>query len=119
MRCKLPLLTAFAGLCLVACASRTATPVAISQPGDDQLTCPQIAEQRRTNQAAADELLRRDRQVEGENAAKVALSVVPLVGLVTAANIDLSNVEQVKARSLVDRNDRLSALSRSKGCSEP
>jgi hypothetical protein len=118
MRHKSPLLFPLACLCLAACASRATMPVSMSQLGDDQLTCLQIAAQLRTNQSAADELLHRDRQVEDGNAAKVALSVVPLVGLVAIANVDLSNAEQVQARSLIDRNDRLMFLYRSKGCKE-
>jgi hypothetical protein len=61
-------------------------------------------------------LLESDKQVANGNAVKVVASAVPIVGWRLPASIDLSNVEQVKYRSLGDRDDRLRFLAHQKGC---
>ena len=108
-------------LCVAGCAARTAVPIPMAQPGDDQLTCGQLRDQIVANRAAVIEMVRKDKEVEQGNVAKhVTLALfAPLGGLLAAAATDLSNAEQVRGRSLVDRNDRLITLSRTKGCPEP
>lgn len=101
------------------CAVRPAVPVAMSQPGDDRLSCEEIARQIKLNDAEAQKYRAADRQVENANAAKVVASAVPLAGLAAAASVDLSNTEQIEARSISDRNERLGMLGRQKGCAEP
>lgn len=112
------IVTAAAALCLAACAAPAVHPVSMSQSGDEQLSCPEIRQQLDANRRAADELLHKDRNTERENGAKVVASAVPIVGLFAAASIDFSNQEQIKARALIDRNEKLNYLSRTKGCSE-
>ena len=97
--------------CVVACAARSVTPIAMTQSGDEQLTCLQIVGQIKTNRTAIADYLRKDKQVEQANTVFVLIGPTFLV--------DLSNEEQVKARSIADRNDRLVWLGRSKGCTEP
>lgn len=97
--------------CLAACAARSVTPVPMTQSGDEQLTCPQIVEQLKANRTAIADYLYKDKQVEQANTVFVLIGPTFLV--------DLSNEEQVKARSIADRNDRLVLLGRSKGCTEP
>ena len=85
-------------------------PVAITQANDDQMSCAEIAEEIKANVVAESQYVRKDKQVESSN----VVGAIVFPGL-----IDLSNAEQVKARSLVDRNERLAFLAKSKGCSEP
>lgn len=96
---------------LSGCGTRKVTPTAMTQPGDEQLQCPAIVQQIKSNREAAAVYLRQDQNVATAN---VIFAIIGPVFLV-----DLSNEEQIKARSLVDRNDRLVLLGRSKGCSEP
>jgi hypothetical protein len=107
-------------LCLVGCAAREVTPVAMAQPGDDQLDCPALIEQIKANRAAADEFLASDKRVAEGNVAKTVAGTIfaPIGVLLAAASIDLSNEEQVKARSIADRNERLIYLAKAKGCAE-
>jgi hypothetical protein len=85
----------------------------MTQPGDDQLNCAQIDDEIKRNQAAANDLLQRDKSVETGNVAK---GVLLGGGLLAAMVMDLSNAEQVNARALVDRNERLTLLAKSKAC---
>src|SRR6266446_5645234 len=78
-----------------ACAARSVTPLAMTQPGDDQLDCSQIDDEIKRNQAAANDLLQRDKSVETGNVAK---GVLLGGGLLAAMVMDLSNAEQVNAR---------------------
>jgi hypothetical protein len=107
-----------ATLCIAGCAATHVTPVAMAQSGDDQLTCSQLSERIAANRAAVVTLVRSDKQVEDGNVAKLAIGVVPIAGLFAIASVNLSNEDQVRARSIVDRNNRLIALTHSKGCSE-
>jgi hypothetical protein len=100
-------------LCMAACAARSVTPLAMTQPGDDQLSCAQIDDEIKRNQTAANELFQRDESVETGNVAK---GVLLGGGLLSAGLMDLSNAEQVNARALVDRNERLRLLAKSNGC---
>jgi hypothetical protein len=108
----------FATLCIAGCAATHVTPVSMTQPGDDQLTCFQLSERIANNRTAVVTLVRADKKVADGNAAKVAISVVPIAGLLAIASVDLSNEEQIRARSVIDRNERLIILAHSKGCSE-
>lgn len=107
-------------ICLIGCAARNVTPVPMARAGDDQLSCPALIEQIKANRSAADEFLRRDKRVGQENVAKVVAGgiFVPM-GLLLVASADLSSEDQVKARSIADRNERLIFLAKSKGCAEP
>src|SRR5580693_1963147 len=92
------LLAAGLALCVAACAAQPVTPIAISQSADDQLTCSELDQQIKSNQLAAVELLKKNKEVEQTNGAKVAASVVFSAWL--AFSIDLSHEEQIKMRSL-------------------
>jgi hypothetical protein len=102
---------------LAGCATPHASPVAISQPNDAGKTCQELQSELVSNEASLQQLLEADKQVSNGNAVKVVASAIPIVGLAAAASIDLSNVEQVKYRSLRDRDDRLRFLAHQKGCS--
>lgn len=102
---------------LSGCAAREFSSVAMSQPGDDALTCAQLNQQIADNGAAKISSERADRQVENANIAKGVASAIPYVGIAIAGSTDLSNEEQVKARALADRNEQLHYLAKQKGCS--
>jgi hypothetical protein len=105
-------------LCLGACAAREVTPVAMSQPGDDALSCDALAQQIAANETARAVYIRKDKDVENGNIAKGVGSAAPFVGPLIAGSTDLSNEEQVKARALADRNQQLTYLSKQKGCTK-
>ncbi len=96
---------------IAGCGTRSVTPMAMMQPGDDRLDCPAIIEQIKVNRPAMATYLTKDKQVEQANVFFVLIGPTFL--------IDLSNEEQIKARALADRNDRLVLLGRAKGCTEP
>jgi hypothetical protein len=102
---------------LSGCAAREFTSVAMSQPGDEALTCPQLNQQIADNGAAKISSERADKQVEQANIAKGVASAIPYAGILIAGTTDLSNEEQVKARALADRNEQLQYLAKQKGCS--
>jgi hypothetical protein len=108
-RTRLPALAVV--LCLGGCAAARVTPVAMVQPGDDELSCQAIADQIQSNTTAEQRFLAQDKEVGQMNAVK---TVVPYMG----GTIDLSNSEQVQARALADRNERLGYLANSKGCKQ-
>ena len=83
----------------------------MTQLGDDRLDCPALIEQIKTNRLSIASYLTKDKQVAQANAFFVLIGPTFMV--------DLSNEEQIKARALADRNDRLVFLGRSKGCTEP
>lgn len=86
------------------------------QPGDNALSCTALAQQIADNQKSEGDYLHQDKQVENGNVAKGVGSALPFVGPLVAASTDLSNEEQVKARALSDRNERLAYLAKQKGC---
>ncbi|HWA88387.1 MAG TPA: hypothetical protein VG889_00015 [Rhizomicrobium sp.] len=98
------------------CAARQVTPVSMSQPGDDRLSCDALKAQTAANSAAEAGYRYKDKQVENGNALKTVGSAAPFVGPLIAGSTDLSNEEQVKARALADRNDELNYLAKRKGC---
>jgi hypothetical protein len=99
---------------LASCAARQVNPVAMTQPTDDRMTCPQIDQEMKSNQAAAAELLEKNKEVDQANAAKVVASVV-LSGWF-ALTVDLSHEEQIKMRALADRNEALASLKANRRC---
>lgn len=103
-------------LCLSGCAAPVFTSVAMSQPGDDALDCAALHQQIADNTAAGAAAARADKRTENGNVAKTVGSAIPYVGLLVAATTDLSNQDQVKARALADRNERLAYLAKQKGC---
>ena len=109
----------FAGaLSLCCCAAREVIPVAMAQPGDDALSCADLKKQIADDSAAQAVYQRKDKQVEASNVAKNVGAVIPFAGLALVASTDLSNEEQVKARALADRIERLQYLAKQKGCRE-
>ena len=100
------------------CAAKTVTPVSMVQPGDDQLTCAELDKQIADNLKAAEDFMRKDKQTENANVAKNVGGVIPGLGLLLIASTDLSNEEQIKGRAILDRNERLTYLSKQKGCTK-
>lgn len=100
------------------CAAKQFSAMPMTQPDDDQLTCTQIQDQIAKNEQAAKILVKKDKNVESGNAAKTVLSATPFIGILSAMAIDLSNEEQVKARAIIDRNERLTYLKKQKGCTQ-
>lgn len=86
------------------------------QPGDEALSCSDLNKQIADNAAAVAAFQHQDKDVENGNIARGVGSAIPYVGIVVAASTDLSNEEQVKARALADRNERLANLAKQKGC---
>jgi hypothetical protein len=101
---------------LCGCAAKNVIPVQMTQPGDETLDCAALGRQTADNEAAAAIFLRKDKQVEQANAAKGVGSAIPGLGLLLVLSTDLSNEEQIKARALIDRDERLRFLSKQKGC---
>lgn len=105
-------------LFLCACAAREVQPVAMSQPGDDQLSCADLDQQLSANEQSEAVLIGQDRKVAQGNVAKTIGGAIPVAGIAIVASTDLSNSEQVRARALADRNQELSYLSSKKGCTK-
>jgi hypothetical protein len=91
----------------------------MSQAGDDQLNCPELSGQINANRIAADEFVQKDKAVQNMNTAKAVTGFVLLgpLGLAIVESSDMSHEDQVKARSLIDRNEKLLYLAKNKGCS--
>lgn len=117
-----PLLIA-AGFALAGCGGnpRAYTPVAMSQAGDDQLPCAELNSQLDANSKAASDLLRQHGVTETKNTTKGVASVVLLgpIGFLILSSVDMSGEDQVKARALIDRNERLTRLVKAKTCLSP
>ena len=90
----------------------------MSQPGDQDLTCQALKQQIADNSAVAQKFIKEDRQVAEGNVAKGVGGAIPYLGLLLVASTDLSNKEQVEARALVDRDERLEFLSKQKNCTD-
>lgn len=103
---------------LCGCAARTFKAVPMAQPGDEQLTCPEIQKQIADNTKAAADFMRKDKKVENDNVAKNVGGVIPGLGIFLVASTDLSNEEQVQGRAILDRNERLTYLAKQKGCNQ-
>jgi len=119
MRVRMGLIILVLAAALAGCAVRKVTPVAMTQPGDAQLGCAEIASQIAANRSHAAELVGTDNEVAQGNVARGIAMGVAFGGLGAAASLDLSNAEQVQARALLDRNERLTFLAREKGCPTP
>jgi hypothetical protein len=98
------------------CAAREVTPIRMAQPGDESLDCAALNQQIADNRAAVENFVKKDKRVEDGNTAKGIASAMPWVGLLAVASTDLSNEEQVKARALIDRDERLAFLAKQRGC---
>lgn len=90
----------------------------MAQPGDEDLSCEELKQQIDANSVAAQDFLRKDKQVEDQNTAKTVGSAIPFIGILLAGSNDFSNSEQVQARALVDRDERLKNLSKHNECKE-
>lgn len=86
----------------------------MTQLGDAQLGCAEIEAQFEANRAEAADLLVKANRVSQDNAVKAVASVV--VSGWIAFTIDMSHAEQIKMRSIVDRNEHLLHLASKKGC---
>ena len=101
---------------LVACQTRQAQLVPLSQPGDASLKCAEIIGLMADNRAKAAKLAKIDEGIAAGNTIAVAVSRTLFWPAVLA--VDLSDVEQIEMRSLVDRNQRLGEIAKKKGCIE-
>ena len=101
---------------LAACAARDVTPMRLSQDGDAALGCAEISRQMRDNRTAAAKFLKDDRLVEQRNTALTVIGFLPWAGLLTATMTNLSNQDQIRARALIDREERLIYLAKQKEC---
>jgi hypothetical protein len=98
------------------CAAKTVVPVRMAQPGDEALGCSDIRRQIADNAVAAAIFIKQDARVQNTNTVKTIGSALPWVGLLAMASNDFSNEEQIKARALIDREERLTQLARHKNC---
>ena len=94
---------------VIACGHRPSNPTPISQPGDNQLSCTELAQQMADNHQKALILAGKDEDLESQNVAAF---------LLFTPAIDLSNTEQIEYRALEDRNKNLARLREQKGCPE-
>jgi hypothetical protein len=101
---------------LLGCAAANVTPVHMSQPGDENLSCEALHQEVANNTAAAENFIKRDRKVQDGNIAKGIGGAIPYLGILLAGSTDLSNKEQIQGRALVDRDERLTYLSNQKHC---
>jgi hypothetical protein len=85
----------------------------MTQQGDQALSCVQLDDQIHENQLAAVQFAKQARIVDADNDTyKVASIFVTLA----AVGVDLSKADQIKARSLQDRNEYLFYLRTDKKC---
>ncbi len=103
-------------LALAACQSRQASPAQMSQAGDARLECAQIRSMQAANRREAARLAKLDEGVAIGNAVAVGLSKVWFWPAVMG--VDMSDVEEIEARALLDRNRRLAEIGRAKGCAQ-
>jgi len=101
---------------LLGCAAAKVTPVRMSQPGDENLSCEALRHEIANNTAAAAEFVKLDRRVQDGNIAKGVGGAIPYLGILVLASSDLSNKEQIQGRALLDRDERLNYLSNQKHC---
>ncbi|HEY2835089.1 MAG TPA: hypothetical protein VGI89_00875 [Rhizomicrobium sp.] len=107
-------LASAASLC--GCAARTVVPVQMAQAGDEALDCAALGREIAENEKAAAIFIKQDKRVEQANTAKNVGGAIPGLGLFLVLSTDLSNEEQIKARALIDRDERLRFLAKRKGC---
>ncbi len=104
-------------LAISACQTRTAMPVHLAQPGDDALSCAEIADERLANRKKAAKLAKLDEGVAISNAFAMTLSQVWFWPAIMG--VDMSDVEEIEARAIEQRNVRLAELAKTNGCPEP
>lgn len=100
-----------------ACAStKSVDPIPIVQQGDQGLTCSQLISQISANQAAAVNFADQARETNNNNeklhVTELTLPVLPWQELF----VDLSKEDQIKMKSLQDRNQYLIFLKEQKKC---
>lgn len=100
-------------VCAGCAATKTVNPIQMSQPGDRDLTCAQINDQIYTNQVAAVNFANQAAKVEGSN---TAFEVGTIFVIWAAMGVDLSKEDQIKMRSLQDRNQYLLYLKDERKC---
>ena len=93
--------------------TKSVVPIPIAQEGDQNLTCAQITNQIHENQVAAVSFATQAEQVEGKNE---AFEVGTVFTAWAALGIDLSKEDQIKMRSLQDRDQYLAYLKKAKKC---
>lgn len=99
-----------------------AVPVSMSQPNDGRLTCPEIQKQIDANSLEIANAIQADEKTQSMNkllgvAAMVKILATGGIGALGAeTGMDFSKSDQVKFRSLTDRNERLRFLKGEKKC---
>lgn len=83
-----------AAICLSGCAAKNVVPMRMTQPGDENLDCQALKQQIQTNRAAAEDFVRKDKQVEHQNTAKVVGGAIPFIGILIASSTDLSKMSR-------------------------
>jgi len=101
----------FAGLTLTGCANtRDPQSVASLQPGDNSVTCGQIAAEYRSNTAVATEKIKKN---NGDDVQDLVVGLFIWPGLV-----DVKNADGTEGNALIDRNIRLRNIAFGKDCEE-
>ncbi len=90
----------------------------MSQEGDESLNCTELRSEIGRNEVSAEAFIKRDKKVMEENTVKGIGSAIPFLGILLVTSTDLSNKEQIEARALLDRNERLTFLYDKKNCKE-
>ena len=100
-------------LSLVACAGRTANPIAVKEVGDKEMTCENILSE-------MNDLDRLSRRLLGEQSSKAsknaALGVAGFFLLFPWIFMDLGDAEQQEAYAMQDRYRHLERISRKNSC---
>ena len=99
--------------CTGCAQTKSVAPIQISQPGDERLSCKQINDEIYTTQVTAINFADQAAKVEGNN---TAFKVGTIFTTWAALGIDLSKEDQIKWRSLEDRNQHLLYLKAEKKC---
>lgn len=97
-----------AALLMAGCAARPVLPIALSQPGDAEMTCAALEREIEATAARAAEMARLDRDLERRNVVGAILFGAPA--------IDLTREEQIQYRALVDRTRHLSQMKARRPC---
>jgi hypothetical protein len=107
-------LVGIVALLIVACGDKAGVPISISQPHDDELTCAEIDAQLTRNKQEVIDAIQKDQNIQDKNKALLIGSL--LVSGWLWASADLSKSEQIKYRSLIDRNEQLVFLRGKRRC---
>lgn len=96
------------------CAGRTAAPIAITQVGDDVLSCNQLQAEIARNRAQAETLMAQNKKAGDAN---VAIGVVGAILFWPALfALDTGTAEKDEAKALGDRNTVLTAQLARRNC---